>query len=315
MTSKVLFATAAVIVVILVFRYAYPRQFLRVLLRAMRRTTGFRTRSVDVDGTHWPYLEGGPGTGEVLILLHGFGGDKDNWPLYARTLRRAYRVIIPDLPGFGDTARDPDADYSVDAQAKWLLALADALQIDRFHIGGNSMGGFIALKFTLMYPDKVLSLALLNNAGVLGETKSELQIATENGESLLTVSSAEEFDRLLAFIVYRSLPLPGFIKQPYRDDLIANEAFMEKIFWSLAEEFLNNPLNDELHKVTAPTLIIWGRHDRLIDVSCTDVMKARIPDNHCVVFEETGHVPMLERPIKSAAVHLEHLNNYRVATP
>jgi pimeloyl-ACP methyl ester carboxylesterase len=313
-TSNILFATAAVIVVVLVFRYAFPRQFLRLLLLAMRRITGFRTRAVDVAGTPWPYLEGGPGSGEVLILLHGFGGDKDNWPLYARSLRREYRVIIPDLPGFGDNARDPDADYSMDAQAKWLLSFADALQIDRFHIGGNSMGGFIALKFTLAYPNKILSLTLLDNAGVLGDTKSELQIATENGESLLTVSSPEEFDRLLAFIVYRSPPLPGFIKQPYCDDLIANEAFMEKIFWSLAEEFLNNPLNDELHKITAPTLIIWGRQDRLIDVSCTDVMKTKIPNNHCVVLEETGHVPMLERPIKSAAVHLEHLNSYRAAT-
>jgi pimeloyl-ACP methyl ester carboxylesterase len=313
-TSNILIAALAVVVVVLVFRYAYPQQFLRLLLRAMRRITGFKTRSVDVAGTHWPYLEGGPGSGEALILLHGFGGDKDNWPLYARSLHRAYRVIIPDLPGFGDNERDPDADYSMDAQAKWLLAFADALQIDRFHIGGNSMGGFIALKFTLAYPNKILSLALLDNAGVLGETKSELQIATENGESLLTVSSAEEFDRLLAFIVYRSLPLPGFIKQPYCDDLIANEAFMEKIFWSLAEEFLNNPLNDELHNVTAPTLIIWGRNDRLIDVSCTDVMKTSIPNNHCVVLEETGHVPMLERPTKSATVHLEHLNSYRAAT-
>ena len=248
-------------------------------------------------------------------MLHGFGGDKDNWPLYARRLSREYRVIIPDLPGFGDNARDPDADYSMVGQAKWLLAFSDALGIDKFHIGGNSMGGFIALKFTLVNPHKILSLALLNNAGVLGETKSELQIATENGESLLTVSSAEEFDRLLAFIVYRPLHLPGFIKQPYCDDLIANEPFMEKIFWSMAEEFLNNPLNDELHNVTAPTLIIWGRHDRLIDVSCTDVMKANIPNSQCVVFEETGHVPMLERPAESAAVHLEHLNSYRYATP
>lgn len=314
-TTSILIATAAVIVVVLVFRYAYPRQFLRLLLFAMRRIMGFNTRSIDVDGNTWSFLDGGPESGEVLILLHGFSGDKDNWPLYARRLRRGYRVIIPDLPGFGDNPRDPDADYSMDTQAKWLLAFADSLGIDRFHIGGNSMGGFIALKFALAYPDKILSLALLNNAGVLGDTKSDLQIATENGESLLTVSSAEEFDRLLAFIVYKPLPLPGFIKQPYCDDLIANQAFLETIFWSMAEEVLNHPLNDELHNVAVPTLILWGRQDRLIDVSCSDVMKASIPNNHCVVFEETGHVPMLERPAESAAVHLEYLNKHRAAKP
>lgn len=312
--SNILIATAAVIVVVIIFRFAYPRQFLRLVLLALRRVAGFRTRSVEFDGTLWPYLEGGPGSGEVLVLLHGFSGDKDNWLMYARGLRKNYRVIVPDLPGFGDTARDPAADYHMDAQARWLLTFVDAMGIDKFHIGGNSMGGYITLKFTLAYADRILSLALLDSAGVLGDTKSELQIATENGESLLTVSSPEEFDRLLKFIVYRPLPLPGFIKKPYCDDLITHRPFLEAIFWPMAEEMQERPLNDQLHTIAAPTLVIWGRHDRLIDVSCVDVLKAQIPNNHCVVFEETGHVPMLERPVESAAVHAEFLNNCRTAT-
>lgn len=309
-----LIAAAALIVVVVVFRFAYPRRFLHLVLLAVRRITGFRTRSIEFQGTRWPYLEGGPETADALFLLHGFSGDKDNWPMYARYLRKNYRVIIPDLPGFGDNARDPNGDYRMDAQARWLLAFADAMGIDRFHVGGNSMGGFIALKFTLKYADRILSLALLNSAGVLGKTKSELQIATENGESLLTVSSPEEFDRLLKFIVYRPLPLPGFIKQPYCEDLIAHRPFLESIFWSMAEELLDKPLNDQLPAIVAPTLVIWGRQDRLIDVSCVDVLKTRIPKNRCVVFEETGHVPMLERPAKSAAVHLQFLNDCRAAT-
>jgi pimeloyl-ACP methyl ester carboxylesterase len=312
--GNMLIAAAALIVVVVFFRFAYPRQFLRLLLLAMRRIMGFRTRSVEFQGTRWPYLEGGPASGEALLLLHGFSGDKDNWPMYARYLRKGYRVIIPDLPGFGDNARDPNGDYRMDAQARWLLAFADAMRIDRFHVGGNSMGGFIALKFALKYADRILSLALLNSAGVLGNTKSELQIATENGESLLTVSSPEEFDRLLALIVYRPLPLPGFIKQPYCEDLIAHRPFLESIFWSMAEELLDQPLNDQLRAIAAPTLVIWGRQDRLIDVSCVDVLKAGIPNNRCVVFEKTGHVPMLERPAKSAAVHLQFLNDCRAAT-
>ena len=310
-----LIAAAALIVVVVIFRYAYPRQFLRLLLLAMRRIMGFRTRSIEFEGTRWPYLEGGPESAEALLLLHGFSGDKDNWPMYARYLRKDYRVIIPDLPGFGDNARDPNADYRMDAQARWLLAFVDAMGIDRFHVGGNSMGGFIALKFTLAQGDRIRSLALLNSAGVLGDTKSELQIATENGESLLTVSSPEEFDRLLAFIVYRPLPLPGFIKQPYCEDLIAHRPFLEAIFWAMAEELQKQPLNDQLNAIAVPTLVIWGRQDRLIDVSCVDVLQARIPDNRCVVFEETGHVPMLERPAESAAVHLRFLNDFRTATP
>ena len=312
--SNILIVAAAVVVVVIIYRFAFPRQFLRLVLLAVRRIMGLRTRSVEFNGTDWPYLEGGPKSGEVLILLHGFSGDKDNWLLYARGLRKNCRVIIPDLPGFGDNARDPDADYHMDAQARWLLAFVDAMGIDRFHIGGNSMGGYIALKFTLANAERIRSLALLDSAGVLGETKSELQIATENGESLLTVSSPEEFDRLLEFIVYRPLPLPGFIKQPYCEDLIAHRPFLEAIFWPMAEEMQERPLNDRLHAIAAPTLVIWGSHDRLIDISCVDVLKAQIPDNHCVVFEETGHVPMLERPAETAAVHAQFLNTRRAAT-
>ncbi|MBU2676006.1 MAG: alpha/beta hydrolase [Gammaproteobacteria bacterium] len=315
MIDTIFIVLMALIVAIVIFRYARPRQFLRLLMLGARRIMGFRTRSIAIDGVDWPYLDSGNAPGGVVILLHGFSGDKDNWPLYGRNLAKDYRVIIPDLPGFGDNARDPHGDYSMDAQARWLLGFADAMGIDRFHVAGNSMGGYIALKFVLAYPDRVLSLGLLNNAGVLGKTKSELQIATENGESLLTVATPEEFDRLLAFVVHRSMPLPGFIKQPYCEDLIANQPFLEAIFWAMAEEVLDQPLNDRLHTIAAPTLIIWGRHDRLIDVSCTDVMKAKIPNSQRVVFEETGHVPMLERPVESAAAHLDFLNELRAATP
>jgi len=248
-----------------------------------------------------------------LLLLHGFAGNKDNWLLYAFKLRREYRVIIPDLPGFGDNSKDPGADYSMAAQVENVRRLVDALGIECLHIGGNSMGGFIALKFALTYPDKVVSLALLNNAGVLGKRQSELELAAERGENPLTVSSAAEFDKLLDFVTHRRIPLPGVIRQALSMVAIANQPFWDTIFWALRDEMLGLPLNDQLDRVTAPTLIIWGRHDRLIDVSCCDVLQAGIADSHCVIFEDTGHVPMLERPAASAAAHLEHLHKNRVA--
>ena len=311
--KTVLLLLAVLIAVILFLRIVYPQQLANGLLLTARRVLGLRSKNIEVDGNLWPYLEGGPASGDVLLLLHGFAGNKDNWLLYAFKLCREYRVIIPDLPGFGDNGKDPNADYGMAAQVENVRRFADALGIESFHIGGNSMGGFIALKFALTYPDKVITLALLNNAGVIGERQSELELAAARGENPLTVSSPAEFDQLLDFITYRRIFLPGVIRLALSTVAIANQPFWDSIFWALRDEMLGQPLNDQLGRVSAPTLIIWGRHDRLIDVSCCDVLQAGIADSHCVIFEDIGHVPMLERPAQSAAAHLEHLQKNRVA--
>lgn len=312
--KSALLLLAVLIAVVLFLRLAYPRLLAKFLILTTRRVLGFRSNCIEVDGQRWPYLEGGPASGEVLLLLHGFSGDKDNWPLYAYKLRRHYRVIMPDLPGFGDNSKDPHADYGMAAQTTRIRGLIEALGLQRVHIGGNSMGGFIALQFALSYPDQVMTLALLNNAGVQGTNKSELELAVERGENPLTVATAEEFDRLLEFVMHRRIPLPAVIRRMICDNAIANQSFWDTIFLTLRDEMQSRPLNDELHRVKAPTLVIWGRHDRVIDVSCCDILKSRIPDCHCVIFEDVGHVPMLERPAEAAAAHLEHLQKNRVAT-
>jgi len=313
MTTALALIAISVMVAFLVLYFVFPNRLVAVALSAVRRSCGFGSRSIEVSGDPWHYLEGGPASAETLVLLHGFGGDKDNWPLYARALNRDYRVIIPDLPGFGQSIRRPDADYRIRAQTARLQAFIRAMGIDRFHIAGNSMGGCLALDYALIYPRQVRTVALLNNAGVHGRTKSELELAVERGESPLTVATADEFEKLLTFVAHKPFRLPGIVKRVYCEDAITHRRFLDRVFESLFEELQLRPWTDELERLTAPTLIIWGRHDRLIDVSCTEVMQARIPNNHCVVFEDVGHVPMLECPTEAAAVHLEHLIKNRAA--
>jgi len=313
MLSAISLAAAGLIIAVLVMLFVFPKQFVALLLLGTHRLFGFKTRSIDVDGIAWPYLEGGPESGEPVVLLHGFGGDKDNWPLYARFLRGKYRVVIPDLPGFGENAKDPDSDYGIDPQAKRLHRFVESMGIDRCHIAGHSMGGFLALRYALDYPSRVITITLLNNAGVSSLNKSEVELAAERGESLLVTSSLEEFDKLIDFIMHKPIPMPRIIKREIGKLAIAQKSFWESIFWSLFDDSKKRPLDDQLHEINAPTLIIWGRHDRVIDVSCTDVMTAKIPVNHCVVFEDVGHVPMLECPAQSASAHLEFLNQHLAA--
>ena len=131
------------------------------------------------DGTHVVYLEGG--SGEPLVLVHGFGADKDNFTRVARWLTPHYRVIVPDLVGFGESSHLPDVDYHYAAQAQRVRAFVQALGLQRVDLGGNSMGGGIAMSYAAQHPQEVHSLWLVDCAGIAGAPPSE-SLAKITGE-------------------------------------------------------------------------------------------------------------------------------------
>lgn len=274
---------------------------------ALRRKGGLRQKSVRVGDMEWPYLEGGDPAGKALVLVHGFGGDKDNWAFYAPYVKEGYRLIFPDLPGFGENDRSFDIDHSIGAQSARLKLFLDNLGIAKCHLGGNSMGGAIALRFALEHPERLYSLTLLNNAGVIGTEESELQKLVEKGEIPLVPRVLADIDRLLAFVAYKPRFVPRQFKKLVFAEIKPHEKLLDKIFDQIAEEALHNPLNDRLKEIKLPTQIIWGRHDRLLDVSCAIVQHEAIPHSELVIFEDVGHVPMIEKPAETARHHLAFL--------
>jgi pimeloyl-ACP methyl ester carboxylesterase len=288
--------------------YFFAPQRLLALLRSALRRHARLTRKVQyVDGQPWPYLEGGPADGEPVVLLHGFGGDKDNWPIYARRLTDRFLVVAPDLPGFGENSREIGVDYGTVAQAERVRDFLDALQIETCHLGGSSMGGFIALRFAIDFPERLRSLTLFNNAGVLGVTESELQRSIEAGENTLAIESVDDVNRLVAFVAHDAPRVPRQFCKIIHDEFAEHRELLDAIFWQVANEATREPLNERLSEVAAPTLIVWGRHDRLIDVSCVDVLADGIRDAEKAVLENVGHAPMVERPTKTAAAHRSFL--------
>ena len=180
----------------------------------------------------------------------------------------------------------------------------DALGIDRCHLAGNSMGGFVALRFALDFPDRLASLTLLDNAGVAGAGSSDLQRSIEQGENPLELKTVADVDRLLAFVYRRPPFMPHGFKKVLLDDALANAQLLDEVFWTLADEGIAGVLNARLGEVQVPTLIVWGRHDQLIDVSAVDELRRGIAHSVAVIFEHVGHVPMLEAPQETAAHHL-----------
>jgi pimeloyl-ACP methyl ester carboxylesterase len=284
-----------------------PRVLFDALVGALRRRAGLALKRVRVGNRDWPYLEGGPRDGVPVVLLHGFGGDKDNWTPYARYLTRRHRLVCPDLPGFGENDRRPDGDYGMAAQSQRVRDFLDALAIGRCHLCGNSMGGFVALQFALDFPDRLASLSLFDNAGVLGARASELQEAALRGENMLEMATLADVDELMACVYHRVPYIPRQFKGLLLADAREHKALLDRVYWQLVDEGVRRPRNNRLGDVRTPTLIVWGDRDRLIDVSCVEVLRDGIRGSVAVVLQDVGHAPMLEAPAATANAHLSFL--------
>ncbi|PKP86321.1 MAG: alpha/beta hydrolase [Alphaproteobacteria bacterium HGW-Alphaproteobacteria-17] len=283
--------------------FVFPGRLVALGRTLLRQRGRMVLKSVTVDGRNWPYLEGGDPAKPLLLLVHGFAGDKDNWSMIAPYLTRDYHVIAPDLPGFGENERNPDLAYDLGAQTARLKQFADTLGLARPHIGGNSMGGWIALRYAIDYPQALASLILLNNAGVNGANESDLQKqAADETYNPLVLAGLEDADRLVSMVVHKPPYIPARLKPVLYADALKYRDQLDTIFWVIATEGRDHPLNGRLGEVKAPTLIIWGRHDRLLDVSCVAVLEAGIAGSTSHIFEHVGHVPMIEDPKATAAV-------------
>jgi abhydrolase domain-containing protein 6 len=282
--------------------WLFPRPILNWVRDRLRIKGRLTLRTIRVGEFDWPYLEGGPSGAPPLLLVHGFGGDKDNWAMLAPHLTDRYHVIVPDLVGFGDNARTHDVPYDIAAQTGRLIDFMDAVGIETCHIVGNSMGGWIALQAALDHPKRLTTLTLVNNAGVIGKEESNLQKLPRTEKSPLVPESAADLKQLMGFIAHKPRYVPSRFMDVVFEDRAQHNGLLDKIFWTIVDDGEQRPLNARLADVSVPTLIIWGRHDQLIHVSCVAELQAGIVGSEAVIFDDVGHVPMIEKPGATAAV-------------
>jgi pimeloyl-ACP methyl ester carboxylesterase len=287
----------------------FPEQSTKLAMNVERSMSGLGYKTVVIGDETWHYLEGGPKDAEVVLLLHGFGGDKDNWTRFSKSLTGVYRVIAPDLPGFGESTRHPDWDYSLPPQRSRVSGFVKALGLEQFHVVGHSMGGHLAALYTYKYPEQVLSMALFNNSGIDTPDENDMQRALAEGDNPLVVQSLEDFDGLLAFVSYKQPFVPWPVKGVLAQRALDDAEFNESIFGSLKSDSSSN-LEPILANIEAPVLILWGEYDRVRDASSVNVMRPLLPRTEVVIMKETGHLPMLERPAETATHYLEFLEDY-----
>ena len=287
----------------------FPQQAAKLGIGLERSVSGLGYKTVVVGEETWHYLDGGPKDAEVVLLLHGFGGDKDNWTRFARSLTNGYRVIAPDLPGFGESERHPDWDYSLPSQRGRVNEFVRALDLEQFHIVGHSMGGHLAALYTYTYPEQVLSMALFNNAGVNAPVENDMQRALADGNNPLIVNSPQDFDELLAFASYKPPFIPWPVKGVLALQAMDHAEFNQSVFNALKSDSASS-LEPVLADIEALVMILWGEYDRVVDVSSVNVMRPLLPQAEIVIMENTGHLPMLERPSETVTHYLRFVENY-----
>ena len=266
---------------------------------------GLQKSAVDIGELEMVTYQGGPAGAETIVMVHGYTADKDVWPRFARHLVDDYQVVIPDLAGHGETAFKPDWDYSIAAQSQRIAKLMDALNINKAHIIGNSMGGHIAAYFAIHYPQRTLSTAPVDPAGVVSPEASDMEKMLAQGNNPFLFDTRDGFRQFYPMTMEKAPWLPGFVLDAVADKYIALQAQNTAIFTAISSTSVQN----DLARLKAPTLLIWGDHDRLLHVSATQVWSAAVPQMQVVIMPGIGHMPMVEAPAETAAIYRNFLDN------
>ena len=235
-----------------------------------------------------------------VLMIHGFGDSRISFGQAARFLSPDFRLILVDVPGFGDTPEDPGVHHGISAQVAAMKSLLDAMGIHRVSLVGNSMGGHISAAFTLTYPEMVEKLAVLNPAGLRVDDPNPYADATA------PIASDADFDAYMDKLFFKRPWIPG----PFRQDFIkrANRRFawLNRIRGEIRGD-RDYILNDRIGAIVAPTLILWGRHDRIISPVHAPIWHEKIKSSRVEIWEDAGHSPQYEYPERTARLLADFL--------
>lgn len=267
------------------------------------------THELTAAGHRWSYFDGG--SGEPVVLVHGFAANKDTWLELAPALTARYRVIIPDLPGWGASQRVEGEDYDVRAQAARLRAFINALGLTRVHLVGHSMGGHIAGILASRRNAPVATLTLVATAGV-HFNENDFARRVFAGETPFNASNVAEYDRFLHEAFAEPPFLPERIQQVLVDRAQGSQAFQAALLERMRTGRYGYLLERRLPKIQAPTLVIWGDRDALLDVSSTETIARVKPDARIEILPACGHMPIMEREHEVAALLRGHFSSESV---
>jgi pimeloyl-ACP methyl ester carboxylesterase len=269
-------------------------------------------RSIDWrEHQRWVVIDGRPvntialGDGPPILFVHGLSGCWCNWLEQMAVFARRHRVVSVDLPGFGHSPGGA-GELSMTGYAALLDKLLGELGLARAAIVGNSMGGLIAAELAAAFPQRVERLVLVSPAGIStfeNRVTTRSMPAIRRLEQVLALTAqwaASNSDRITNRPRLRELALKGVVRHPRR---LPAALAAEQVrgagtdgFLHALEAIVEYDITPRLSRIECPTLIVWGDHDLLINVRDAARFQELIPGSRKVVYEDTGHMAMIERP-------------------
>ncbi len=275
--------------------------FILIFAFSLFAQTAPQEKTVTVFGAKIRYLEAGDAAKPTVILLHGLGAQAESWQFNIPALAANYHVIAPDQIGFGKSDK-PFLKYRVGTYTDFLDKFMAELKIEKAHLVGNSMGGWVAGLMAIKYPNRVEKIVLADAAGLAPKIVDFDQIYQLNN------STRDEIrDNLkLIFATPAFQNNEALVDQFMTQRVVTNDGYtINALIESIKrkEDFLDSRLGE----IKKPTLIIWGKQDGLIPVTDAEKFNKGIANSELVVFDNCGHVPQVEKALDFNKKVLEFL--------
>jgi pimeloyl-ACP methyl ester carboxylesterase len=249
------------------------------------------------------------GTGDAIVLVHGTGASLHTWNAWAQELSQTHRVIRLDLPAYGLTGKDPKKRYSSKDYVDLIDAFLKELNVNQFHLAGNSLGGLVSWLYASYHPDKVQKLILIDPSG----------FPSKKSPMVISLAKTPGINMLIRYVTPKAFIKKNLKEVYYNPDLISTQILDRYYELTLAPgnrtafidraKIEREDYTDRLGLITNPTLILWGAEDAWIPLKNAYHFEEKIATSTVVVMKETGHLPMEEKPAKSLAITLDFLSN------
>ena len=259
-------------------------------------------RTAEVEGNPMNYVDVGSGEGAPIVFVHGLSGSWQNWLENLPYFARKRRCVAMDLPGFGYSPM-PREKISISGYARHVDRLCEQLGLGRCVVVGNSMGGFVTAELCIRHPDRVERACLVAAAGIsITNLRRRPVLTAARIVGALGAASAAQSRFMVARPRLRWAFTNFVFRHPSR---IAPDLMYEQVrgagkpgLVDALDALTSYDFRDRLPDIEAPTLIVWGDSDMLVPTDDAHEFERLIPESRTVILEDTGHVPMLERPTK-----------------